>query len=60
MTSWEVAEHHLDVSSAAEEAVRLRAEEYCSIWTPAIPTGSGGTREGTMVMIKPHWTLLYL
>ena len=39
-----VAEHHLDVPSAAEEAERLRVEEYRSIWTPAKPTGRGGTR----------------
>ena len=51
----EVAEHHLDVSSAAEEAGRLRAGVYRSIWTRANPTGRGGTSGGTMAMIKPHW-----
>ena len=45
-----VAEHDLDVSSAAEEAGRLRAGGYCSIWT-----GRGGTSGRTMAMIKPHW-----
>ena len=39
-------EHHLDVSSAAEEAGRLQAEVYRSIWTPANPTGRGGTSGG--------------
>ena len=42
----EVAEHHLDVSNAAEKAGRLRAEVYCSIWTPANPTGREGTSGG--------------
>ena len=50
-----VAEHHLDVANAAEEAGRLRVEGYRSIWTPAEPTGRGGTSGGTMAMIKPHW-----
>ena len=50
-----VAEHHLDLASAAEEAGRLRVEGYRSIWTPANPTGRGGTSGGTMAMIKPHW-----
>ena len=39
------AEHHLDVANAAEEAGRLRVEGYRSIWTPAKPTGRGGTSE---------------
>ena len=39
-----VAEHHLDVSSAAEEAGRLRAEWYRLVWTPT-----------NMAMIKPQW-----
>ena len=34
-----VAEHHLDLTSSAEEAGRLRAEGYRSLWTPAKPTG---------------------
>ena len=50
-----VAEHHLDLASAAEEAGRLRVEGYRSIWTPANRTGRGGTSGGTMAMIKPHW-----
>ena len=50
-----VAEHHLDLASAAEEAGRLRVEGYRSIWTPANFTGRGGTSGGTMAMIKPHW-----
>ena len=50
-----VAEHHLDVSSAAEEAGRLRAEGYRSIWTRDNPTGRGGISGVTMAMIKPHW-----
>ena len=50
-----VAEHHLDLESAAEEAGRLRVEGYRSIWTPANATGRGGTSGGTMAMIKPHW-----
>ena len=50
-----VAEHHLDLASAAEEAGRLRVEVYRSIWTPANLTGRGGTSGGTMAMIKPHW-----
>ena len=45
-----VAEHHLDVPSAAEEAGRLRMEEYCSISTPADPTGTW----------RNHWANRYL
>ena len=52
---FEVAEHLLDVASAAEEAGRLRVEGYRSMWTLAKPTGRGGTSGGTMAMIKPQW-----
>ena len=50
-----VAKHHLDVTQAADEAGRLRAEGYRSIWAPANLTRRGGTSGGTMAMIKPHW-----
>ena len=50
-----VAEHHLDVASAAEEAERLQVERYRSIWTLAKPTGRRGTSGRAMAMIKPHW-----
>ena len=50
-----VAEHHLDLASSAEEAGRLRAEGYRSLWTPAKPTGGGGTSGGTLATTKFHW-----
>ena len=48
-------EGRLDVTNAAEEAGRLKG--YRSIWTPANPTGRGGTSGETTAMIRPRWRL---
>ena len=49
MTKWTTTSwvwRSIIIWTAAEEAGRLRMEGYCSIWTPANPTGRGGGNDG--------------
>ena len=50
-----VAEHHLDLTSSAGEAGRLRAEGYRSLWTPAKPMGRGGTSRAALLSHFKRW-----
>ena len=45
----------MTVRQCTEEADSPRAGGLRSIWTPAKPTGRGGTSGGSAALIKPLW-----
>ena len=49
-----VAEHHLLASELPVHAAKLKAKGWRSWWSPAQPTGRGGTSAGTAVLLKSN------